>query len=102
MAEPTEIDCSVHILRTDSGKTADGATYILTVAPNPTGGGLPDRRIVGEDGLRSFLAGELDIHPPDVDAAIAALPKEGSHTIHHVLLTPTRIKKVWRSPSQQP
>jgi hypothetical protein len=57
---------------------------------------MQDRQIVGEDGLRAFLAEELDIYEPHVTDAITALRGEPrSHSIRHVLLTPARIKKVW-------
>jgi len=53
---------------------------------------------MGDDGLRTFQAGELGISEPQVEDAIKALSMETRHSINGVLLTPTRIREVWEVP----
>lgn len=69
----------------------DGSFFVTGSTSSRGGGSLNKRDFQDEEGLRRFLAGDLGIHKGEVDAALEALGKGETHSIHNVMLTAEQV-----------
>jgi len=68
-------------------------SYFVSGSTTGRGGGALNRRDLADtEALRRFLSGDLGIHTHEVDAAVEALRRGGTHSIPHVMLTAEQIK----------
>lgn len=80
-------DVTVHIT-----PNANGSFFVTGSATGQGGSALNRRTFPSTDALRRFLSGELGIHQREVEAAVEALRKGGTHSISHVMLTTEQIR----------